>query len=76
MWRAKLGGGPRKMLDALIATWPQGLTREKLGSETGFEPSGGTFAKYLSVLSSGDLIEKRGSTIVASEALFPTGAAR
>jgi DNA-binding IclR family transcriptional regulator len=76
MWRAKLGGGPRKMLDALIGVWPHGLSKAELGEETGFEPSGGTFAKYLSTLSGLDLVERRGGTLVATDALFPTGAPR
>jgi hypothetical protein len=76
MWRAKLGGGPLKMLDALIAIWPKGVTRDELGEKTGYETAGGTFQKYLSTLSGLDIIEKRGATIVAIEALFPTGKSR
>lgn len=76
LWRGKLTGGPRKMLDALIEVYPKGLSRADLGARTAFEPSGGTFAKYLSTLRSGDLIEVRGAIVVANAALFPSGPAR
>jgi hypothetical protein len=76
MWRNKLGGGPRKMLDALLARWPEGLSKAELGNATAFEPSGGTYAKYLSTLSGLDLVERRGGTLVATDALFPTGPVR
>lgn len=37
MWREKLISGERKMLDALVAVYPDPLSREELGKETGYE---------------------------------------
>lgn len=74
MFRAKLAGGPRKLFDALIKAWPGGLSRSELGDESGYEASGGSFARYLSSLSSAQLIERNGGVIRLVDELFPTGA--
>lgn len=75
MWRAKLGGGERKMFDALVEAWPAALERGELGERSGYESSGGTFQKYLSTLKSIGVAVTRGVTVVASDDLFPPRAA-
>jgi hypothetical protein len=76
MFRSKLGGGPRKMFDELAMRWPSGLTRGQLATASGYEASGGSFARYLSTLSSAQLIERKGDTIRLVDELFPTGKVR
>lgn len=57
MWRGKLAGvGP--MLDVLLQTYPDSLTRDGLAEATGLTASGGTFGTYLSRLRTNGLIEE------------------
>lgn len=70
MWRAKLGGGERRMFDALVEAHPRGLDRDELGRRAGYEASGGTFAKYLSTLKSIGVAEVRGREVYAAADLF------
>jgi hypothetical protein len=70
MWRGALRAGERKMLDELVAIYPQALTREELGVRTGFTPSGGTFGTYLGMLRRNGLIEVAGDQVRASGTLF------
>ncbi len=73
MFRSKLGAGPTKMFDALVGVWPSGLTRDALAAASGYEASGGSFARYLTSLSSAQLIERKGGVIRLVDELFPTG---
>lgn len=70
MWRAALRAGERRMLDELVRTYPDWLTREELGARTGIAHTGGTFGTYLSVLRRNGLIEVDGNRVRASETLF------
>jgi hypothetical protein len=74
-WKAKLPGASRDMLDVVVAAHPRGITREELGQRLNLETSGGTFAKYLSLLRSNGLVESNGGELMASEALFLGSAA-
>ena len=68
MWRAALEGGPRRLLDVLVEH--QGpMTRQELGELTGYEASGGTFQKYLSILKRNNLVVVEGGTVSPSELL-------
>lgn len=59
-WLGWVGqGGQRRMLEAIVDAGSHGLTRAELGAATGIEPSGGTFAKYLSELRTAGLVEGR-----------------
>lgn len=58
------------MLDVLVAAHPRTVSRAELGAATSIEPSGGTFAKYLSTLHSAGLVEKVGGELRAGAALF------
>lgn len=57
-YRQILRAGAVKMMDALISTYPAGLTREELGEAGGLATSGGTFSTYLSDLVRNGLAEK------------------
>lgn len=70
MWRGALRAGERKMLDEAVAVYPEALSREELGSRTGFTPSGGTFGTYLGTLRRNGLLEVEGDRVRASRALF------
>lgn len=70
MWRGALRAGERKMLDEAVAAYPEALSREELGSRTGFTPSGGTFGTYLGTLRRNGLLEVEGDRVRASRALF------
>ena len=76
MWLAKVGGGPRKMLEALVSAYPAGLTRTELGTATGYEATGGGFRNNLSGLRTKDLIDERSGQVFAAIELFPTGKPR
>jgi hypothetical protein len=69
MWRRALKSGERRMLEALVAVYPEMLSREALGEHTGFTPTGGTFGTYLGTLRRNGLIEVQGQELRASETL-------
>lgn len=70
MWRSKLGGGEQKLFDELVQAYPQSIDRAELGERTGYEASGGTFAKYLSTLRSIGVAETADGRVSASPDLF------
>lgn len=70
MWKGKFKAGVGKMLDVLVARYPEEISREDLGQESGFASSGGTFGEYLSYLRRARLIEEIGGKVRASIALF------
>lgn len=70
MWRAKLDRGAAAMLDALIAVYPDGLSRAELAEQLGMAITGGSFRTYLSKLRVNGLAEVAGDQVRAGEALF------
>lgn len=74
MWHEKLPQGARQMLDVLVTDHPGTVSRAALADRVGIEASGGTFAKYLSLLRTSGLVENSGGELVASDTLFPSGA--
>lgn len=70
MWHKALRAGECRMLDKLVEIYPNSLSREALGEETGFTASGGTFGAYLGVLRRNGLVEVDESGIRASATLF------
>jgi uncharacterized protein len=69
-----LEGGPRKILDVLIKAGGSAVGRTAVAEDSGYEPTGGSFARYLSTLSSLGLIwyPKR-TTVAAASWLFQEG---
>lgn len=74
MWRSKLGGGEQKLFDELVKAYPDSIDKVSLGSRTGYEASGGTFAKYVSTLKSIGVVEGYDGGLRASADLFFGGA--
>ncbi|HLT92099.1 MAG TPA: hypothetical protein VKZ85_14290, partial [Woeseiaceae bacterium] len=75
IWFAKLGGTPARMLEEIIACYPEPVSREKLAGAIGISHDTGTFRAYLSQLRRPGLIRDidRGGDVVATELLFPEG---
>jgi hypothetical protein len=69
-WSSKLKAGARRMLDALVARHPTGLSRVALAAAAGIVPTSGTFSDYLSSLRRNGLIDERGRYVFASPSLF------
>lgn len=76
VWRSVLRAGERKMLDALVAVYPQSLSRQELGQEAGYEATGGTFSNYLSTLRRNDLVEVQGGQIRVNSVFEENGSAK
>ena len=70
MWAGKFRAGAGKIMKIICNKYPEPITKEDLGFEAGFEPSGGTFNTYLSELRRNNLIEIEGNTIIASKEFF------
>ena len=69
-WLSELGNsGASRMLEALVAVYPRGLSNEELGEAAGISAKSGTFSTYLSRLRGLGLIEGRGE-LKASEELL------
>lgn len=66
-WRERVGGGARRMLDALIDAHPQPMTRDALAETADITITGGTFGTYLSRLRSNDLIVVDGDLVRAND---------
>lgn len=56
LWGAKLRKGAREMLEVLVRRGGRAMSRAELGGAVGMEPSGGTFAAYLTDLRQAGLI--------------------
>lgn len=73
MWRGKLLAGERKMLDAVVGRYPNPVSRQELGEETGYESTGGTFGNYLGTLRRNALVTVDKESVKASDAIFELG---
>jgi hypothetical protein len=69
-WRDQLGGGAGRMLTALYNAFPQGMSRTDLAQASGVTASGGTFATYLSRLTTLELIARADDGLRASDEFF------
>ncbi len=70
MWVPKFKAGVGKMLRILAARYPDSLSREELGNDSGYASSGGTFQDYLSQLKRNGLAVTEGDQVRASSALM------
>jgi hypothetical protein len=71
-WLAKLGGTPARMLEVLLAAYPDAVDRAELGAAVNVDHTTGTFRTYLSQLRSpGLIVDVDKSTVRAADALFP-----
>lgn len=69
-WKGKLKGGANRMFNALLESWPSGLTRIELAHSAGLSASSGTYGTYLSKLRGNCLVQEEDGQICASNALF------
>lgn len=74
-WRAKLGGSARRMLDVLLAAYPEAITRADLGAAVEMDIGGGSFGARLSELRAPGLLDDKAprGELRASDVLFPEG---
>jgi hypothetical protein len=70
MWRSKLKRGAREILDVLVDSYPNPLSKESVAVEVGMEPTGGTFGTYIGTLRRNGLIESEDGKLRASDSLF------
>src|SRR5487761_562822 len=70
LWKGKFKAGVGRMLQVLANRYPEWMTKEDLGQESGFSHTSGTFLDYLSQLVRYSLAEKNGDLVRASPALF------
>lgn len=63
MWKKALGGGPARMIDALVAIGGAGTDRANLADRLGIAVSGGTFQGYLTTLRANGLIDVKGRRV-------------
>ncbi len=70
LWKGKFKAGVGRMLQVLADRYPEWMTKEQLGQESGFSHTSGTFSDYLSQLARNSLAEKNGDSVRASPALF------
>lgn len=73
LWRGVLKAGARAMLDVLVASYPEGMTRAELAERTDMTATGGTFTTYLSTLRRNGLTTVEGEQVRASDTLFISG---
>lgn len=67
-WRGRIGGGIKlEMFDALVAAYPNAMTREEIATAIGASASGGSFGGRLSELRTIGLVHGSKSITAASE---------
>jgi flagellar motility protein MotE (MotC chaperone) len=70
MWCNIVKGGASRMLRVLADNYPNSVTKEELGTQTGLSHFSGTFGTYLSTLKRNGLIEVNGSELKIAEEFF------
>lgn len=74
LWRKALREGAYKMLEVIVDSSTQGISKEELAAQVGIASSGGTFNTYISNLRSNGLIHTEQGVMVAADILFPESA--
>jgi len=67
-WLSRLPGGEAKVLRSLIDRWPDGLSRDEVTDETGYQRS--TRDAYIQRLRTKKIVTVEGSVVYAGGALF------
>ncbi len=75
IWRGKLGGTTARMMDVIIAAYPEPISRAAIAEQLGVDANTGTFRNNLSLLRSPGLIRDvtKGGDVIATDLLFPEG---
>lgn len=74
LYRGVLRAGARRMIDALMACYPEAISRDDLGAQAEVALTGGTFGTYLSDLRRAGLVVEEAGGIRASEVLMDPAA--
>ena len=70
-WNKALRSGAYKMLEVIVSSNKQGISREDLSIQVNMTSSGGTFGTYLSDLKRNGLITVQNQNLTANDILFP-----
>ncbi len=70
LWKGRFRAGAGKILESLYHSYPNEVSKDEVGIETGFEPTGGTFNTYISELKRNGLIEVNNNGLRISEEFF------
>lgn len=70
LWCTKFRQGAGNILRIVYSKYPGEISKEDIGYETGFEPSGGTFNTYLSELRRNGLIKIEGGQVSINPEFF------
>jgi len=70
LWCRKFRAGAGKILTLVYRKYPESISKEDIGYETGFESSGGTFQAYMSELRRNGLIKIEGGQVSISSEFF------
>jgi len=70
MWKTKFRSGAANILQAIYEAYPKSLTKEEIGYQLNFEPTGGTFNTYISELRRNGLIKVEGETLTISSEFY------
>ena len=70
LWKGRFRAGAGKILTSLYNSYPEQPTKDEVGDNTGFEPTGGTFNTYISELKRNGLIEVNGNRLKISDEFF------
>ena len=68
-WLDQLSKCEKAILNSLLAVYPEGMTPDQLGEQTGYSPSSGSFKNSLGRMRTLELVQ-RGQPIKASEHFF------
>ncbi len=71
MWKRNLRAGEGRMLQEIVAVYPDPISKEELAEKTDYTFTGGTFNTYLGILRRNGLVRIDGNEITATEVLFP-----
>lgn len=69
-WASKFRDGAAKMLRFIASRYPEWVSDEEIGQNTGFAPTGGTYSTYRGELVRNKLVEKKDGMCRASPTLF------
>lgn len=75
LWLARLAATPQRILRVLLDSYPAVMHRETVATMANLDPAVSTFRNALTELRGPGLIESVGSTLRASDILFPLGMA-
>ncbi len=70
LWKTKFRKGAGRILEVIYEHYPHSISKEEIGYETGFTPTGGTFNTYISELRRNGLIEIEGNELIISKEFF------